>query len=77
MKFSDIERADQLRTQRRNLKAMVDVVATSDVGLQATILGKYLDDAMIARIRPVVLDEMKARLAENERALAAIGVEID
>lgn len=73
MNYADLQKAEQLGIERRELTALAEALAI-DNALNATINGRYLGDDFIARIRPVIFDELRAKLAENERAFAEIGV---
>lgn len=70
--FAEVQRLAKVRDQ------ILEDLAAMDIGLfNITIRGQGQDDAMAARVMPVMKAELTARLAATDRELAARSVNVD
>lgn len=76
MKLEMFAIVSRTMTVRDKLIEQIGAVETAERGLGVTIHGIYQDEAMLAVVRPVVLTELRARLASIDRDLVSYGVEL-
>lgn len=75
MKLTELPTATELVAQRHRLQEFADA---AELGLMAlTVGGKYPSDSLVAVCRAPFIAECRAQIAEVDRALAKLGVEVD
>lgn len=75
MKLSDLPTVHRTQKERERI---IEDLAALEIGLfNLTVRGTAQDDALAARVRPVIEAELKARLASLDRNLVANGVKVD
>lgn len=75
MKLSQLPTVHHVQKARERI---IEDLAALELGLfNLTVRGTAQDDALAARVRPVIEAELKARLASLDRDLVANGVKVD
>lgn len=77
MKTSDFRTVLALMSSRSALLTDIAHAEDGKGGLGVTLQGRYQDDDLLDRVRPVVLRVLSDRLSDVNKELLALGVEVD
>ena len=75
MKLTELPAANELVDQRHRLQAFADAAELGLITLQ--VGGKYPADSLVAVCRAPFIAECRAQIADVDRQLAKLGVQVD
>lgn len=75
MRLEDLNEVLALKRRRDQIKGYITDAMTRRDMLDVVIAGSYMNDAMIALIKPVVTRELSAWIADIDRQLEQLGVD--
>lgn len=76
MKIADLDQVTALVRKGEEIKALIVTIKTRPDALNISITGTYMNDDMIALVKPVIIRELSARYCEIERRLQQLGVNL-
>jgi hypothetical protein len=78
MNLSDIDAVVRLCEERKTLNRHYDeIYEHKNNVLGVTIRGTYQDDRLVNAVRPIVLDDISARIREIDKCLLELNVRAD
>ena len=76
MNIIDLDEVTRLIRRRNEIKGYITAAMGRPDALNLVISGSYMDDDIIALVKPFVVSELSARIATIDRELEQLGVDV-